>query len=377
MASHILPRLLADPSLEGLKDVDLFPRLLSYAAIAAGAAISATALGGDRASSGTGDVLISVGNVGDHMRMLNVATRLHPPRPLRVIANDTAASLTGVYIGVELDPSGGRYGADFIQRSMLRLAKRTTRSFARALVCQPMLTQPQAIAEALTVADDCIVLGSGIVRGVDRVPFAETSWRDGYERFFEACYPGATFLARPRIAHHLIWNGHRSNLIAIHTGGDSHVRGIASESFTELACRISSDGFVPVIVGAANEEAQLRRSFSGIECAFAIELPMQELAALLARCAALCAIDSSVMNLADAVGLPCVIAYNLTDPSANGPYYAPLAAVIARGARSLGATAHGRWKAAAPNRGISPTASELHAALTGLLSSMVPTSVGD
>jgi hypothetical protein len=360
--------LLGDPSLEALRDVAPVGRALSYATLAAATTIGVAALrsASARAGAGDGDAVVSVGNLGDHIRMLNVATRLEPSVPLHVIANDAAAPLVGLYADVRIEASGGRYGASFVAAAAKRLIARRPARFARALVAQPMVTQPQAIAEATTIAERSIVLGAGIVAGVDRIAFDERSWRTAYERFFSACYPNASFAPLPRIAPDLRWNGRGSRRIAIHTGGQGHVRGIDDSSFCDLAVRLIAREYEPCIVGTFAEGPALRASFPE-RCRFVLGASMRELARELAECAALVAIDSSVMNVADAVGLPCVIAYNRSDPAASGPFYVPLVAVHAEGARSLGTAPHGRWRQASKDRGRSPSGADLDGALQTLV----------
>ncbi len=342
---------LVDPrAFASLADMPPGPRLLARGAFTAAALVSVlTERSG--AAPGDEDAVISIGKVGDHLRMLNVLSRMRRPggRALpAVFANDTAAGLERLFDGISLTVNGGRQGAAFLPAALA--ARRSAPRYARALAIQPMVQQPLAIAYGNAIAALTIANGTGVVVGVRRLPLDTRSWRTAYQFFLASTFPEASFAATPAVAAHLRWHGDASREIVVHPGGTSHPRGLVPEVLVAFARLVTERGYRTTIAGSRAEGPALRALF-GDTAGYAIGEPMEDLARRLASARALVAIDSSLMNLADAVGTPSVIAYTTTDPAACGPFYTRTIAVPDPGMTPLGVDPEIVWSRASEGHG--------------------------
>jgi hypothetical protein len=316
-------------------------------------------------SVGYGDAIVSIGGTGDHIRMLNAFTRMKEVPPVAVYTNDNVRGLDGIFADVAVRDVGGAHGSSFISPSAISRIFRSQPIFNRALIAQPMETQPIAIAFGAAIAREVVVHGAGCIDVDRRVAFDATSWSRSYERFFEICYPDASFGTTPRIHDEYRWIGGRK-LIAFHTGGSGHVRGIDEKVFPETAKGLSRLGYSIAVVGSKSESEGLHRLFTGVDCEYWIEMDLASLASRLKQSAALVAIDSSMMNLADAIGLPSVIIYNLTRPETHGPFTTKLVPIVCRDARTLGTAYDVRWDLNRDRRGTGPSPNDLIGAVESL-----------
>ena len=118
----------------------------------------------------------------------------------------------------------------------------------------------------------------------------------------------------------------RSNapVVALHPGSGSESKNWPLERWTELGESLLDSGSAPslVIVGGEADQKQLRSLESvwrGQNVAFAENLPLPELAAVLSRCALFIGHDSGISHIAAAAGAPCVLLFGRTDPAVWAP----------------------------------------------------------
>ena len=135
-----------------------------------------------------------------------------------------------------------------------------------------------------------------------------------------------------------------SALIAIHPGSGSPGKNWPVERWVELIARLPRP--VLLILGEAERatwgglmagrfgfdpSASVRPAEgSGVALDFAVNLPLPELAARLARCRSFLGHDSGISHLAAAAGAPCVLLFGPTDPALWAPP-GPQVRVIRRG----------------------------------------------
>jgi ADP-heptose:LPS heptosyltransferase len=134
----------------------------------------------------------------------------------------------------------------------------------------------------------------------------------------------------------------------------------------DVARSLLDDGYKIAVIGSAREGPALRDAFATIECTYWLGLAILELASRLREATALVAIDSSVMNLADATGLPSVVVYNLTRPETHGPFDTRLVSLVCAGADSLGTGCYQRGDLARDRRGRRPAAADVCRAVASL-----------
>jgi len=113
-------------------------------------------------------------------------------------------------------------------------------------------------------------------------------------------------------------------VVAIHPGSGSESKNWPLEQWSQLIASLLRDAMAPslVIVGGEADQKQLR-SLESVwrdqNVAFAENLPLPELAAVLSRCALFIGHDSGISHIAAAAGTPCVLLFGPTDPAVWAP----------------------------------------------------------
>jgi hypothetical protein len=101
-------------------------------AIATGGLIY-TAFGDRRPSDeALGDAIISLGGLGDHIRMLNTYARMTPPVTVDVVTNDNAAGLDGLFSHVAVRSVGGTHGAALLAPAFVARAGGARARYSRS-----------------------------------------------------------------------------------------------------------------------------------------------------------------------------------------------------------------------------------------------------
>jgi len=109
--------------------------------------------------------------------------------------------------------------------------------------------------------------------------------------------------------------------IALHPGSGSTRKNWPLVRWRELIARLLGKDVRVLIVGGEAERAALAELDSAFPARlrFARDLPLPQLAAVLARCAAFVGHDSGISHLAAAVDAPCVLLFGPTDPHVWAP----------------------------------------------------------
>lgn len=113
-------------------------------------------------------------------------------------------------------------------------------------------------------------------------------------------------------------------LIAIHPGSGSARKNWPTDRWAELGRRLLTRDPRPqlLVVGGEADGTQveaLRAAWSGAPIVVARELPLPQLAAVLARASFFLGHDSGISHLAAAVGVPAVLLFGPTDPGIWAP----------------------------------------------------------
>ena len=117
--------------------------------------------------------------------------------------------------------------------------------------------------------------------------------------------------------------GLRAPVVAIHPGSGSETKNWPLDRWRELGEVLCGEIAASLlIIGGEADEKQLRvlqASWRGRSVAFAENLPLPELAALLSKCILFIGHDSGISHIAAAVGAPCVLLFGPTDPAIWAP----------------------------------------------------------
>ena len=116
-------------------------------------------------------------------------------------------------------------------------------------------------------------------------------------------------------------------LVAVHPGAGAPVKRWPTARFAALVVELAeAHGATVVLTGAASEQALVEAVASeagGVRPLCLIGAGLGQLAAALRRCALAIGVDSGVMHLAEAVGVPTVRLYGPADPAHFGPWREP------------------------------------------------------
>ncbi len=276
-----------------------------------------------------GDVIVGFNNLGDQFRMLNVLSRFDY-RATRFISNIEARAALPFY-EMEAERSYSRHGVGALPDIARGLFMPQAR-VARALVPHPAVTQPLALGIARAEADRSIAAVTGEYRCTARettfVACDRTSWRAFYESFFRQVLASEPVASAPRVAADFRYRPSDGNTVVVHLTSTAIERAIPPDRIVDVLSAIETKGLSPTIVGAASERDRLQPLARRAGCRALIGEPLRSVATELARARAFVGVDSSIMNLADAIGTPSVVIYNATEPSVVGPFYNDLEPVL-------------------------------------------------
>jgi hypothetical protein len=274
-----------------------------------------------------GNVVIGFNNLGDQLRMLNVLSRFAFCADGFVTNSEANAALS--FFDLHADAAYARHGVDALPAIVAGLAFRPR--VARAFVPHPAVTQPLAIGigraralrtfAAITGEYPCGARDTTFVR-CDRA-----SWRAFYESYFAQVLQMEPVVATPRIMPRYAYAGRRGTDAVVHLSSSAKGRAMPPGAMVESLRAIAATGLRPFLTGAESERALLAPVARAARCDTLIGEPLADVALALTRARIFFGVDSSIMNLADAVGTPSIVVYNATDPRVVGPFYAPLAPI--------------------------------------------------
>lgn len=335
-----------------LADLPLERRIFAVGAVAAANALRKVIR---PKTAGAGDVLVSFANLGDQLRMLNVLSRFELAEGLDVVCNAGTEDAFSLYPVVRTVYSYANQGSGVLTYAARR-AFTSSAPYARALVPQPFVTQPLALAAAKAFAARtlyCTPYGRDDSPGA--IPLVRTSYRDAYEAFFSRALHSQPVYDRPQILADLHRDAQQvPPRVVIHFMTSAASRALSPSLFTALIDRLAPLGLQITVLGAKSEETQLRALLGARPVEYWCGRPLREVARLLAASRLFIGVDSSMMNLADAVGTPSVVLYARTAPHTHGPFYTEYRAIVPEsGYDPVGVDTLASWKNAAPSGDIS------------------------
>lgn len=127
------------------------------------------------------------------------------------------------------------------------------------------------------------------------------------------------------------FHGENAPVLALHPGSGSTSKNWPRDRWRELIARLLPRPTRLLLVGGEAEHATLEHldaAFPG-SLRVARDLPLPQLAAVLARCAGFIGHDSGISHLAAAVGTPCVLLFGPTDPQIWAPANAGVRVFVA------------------------------------------------
>jgi len=136
-----------------------------------------------------------------------------------------------------------------------------------------------------------------------------------------------------RAAAEEFFGGQASPFRALHPGSGSPRKNWPLARWRDLIGRLLDRGEKLLLVGGEADQAvlnELESTFQGRVC-FARDLPLTQLAAILARATGFLGHDSGISHLAAAVGVPCVLLFGPTDPLVWAPANPQVQVVVAPG----------------------------------------------
>ncbi len=325
-----------------LDDLPFKRRLLARGALGAAQLISAI---NRPKRGGSGTLLVAYANLGDQLRMLNVLSRfLGPGDQVDAACNAGTQQAFELYPAVRSVRAFGAQGAGGL-REALALAVRTQAPYNHAIVPHPFVTQPLAASYAKASA--------ATVSALTEDQLSHESWRAAYERFFERLFGYQPIYDRPQVREDLRWHGEPPEpLIIVHLATGAASRALDSQQCAAIVTSLKTSGARVVALGSGPEREQLESVFSDTGAEIWCGRPLPEIARLLARASLFVGLDSSMMNLADAVGTPSMIVYPTTSPRIAGPFYTSSVAVTPQRYEPVGVQALTSWSAGAPSSGI-------------------------
>ena len=351
-----------------LAHLPLARRIAAAGAVALGRVIAAASCSGT--SDDERDVLVAFASLGDQLRMLNVWSRYAPPElAVDVTCNAEATGAFAIYHGVGARRAYGLQGAAALGPAALGMLRRR-KTYRRAIVAHPFVTQPIALAYARSCAEHIASIGGCGFAPSDRrtgdvaTPLAATSWREAYEALFGACY-GIPRSAHPVLAPEAAAErdraraaaGSRPPVVVMHVGASTPARSLPRPLCLEAIRNLRSRGYEVTILGSTAEREHLARAFASSGAALRCGAPFREIVSLVAGARFFFGVDSSMLHVADAVGTPCVVVYLVTQPAVTGPFYTAFEPVYPRsGYRPVGMDALTRWRDFPPGHDVAPDA---------------------
>lgn len=305
-------------------------RLLGGSAVSIALILAAFAT--PRSATQGDDVVVSFCALGDQLRLMNVASRIIDVTSRSFAFSDSAVGIADLF-GIRSACYFKNFGAESLGESLARL-RSSDKVYKRAIVPSPFATQAIDLSYALTNAENVIAVepqpSVDFTRGIDRVKRiapVRHSWLDLYEQFFQACYPDTTFSAAPRVTPDLRHTG-GSEIAVVHVLASAKDRTVPSYLARDILANIKTLGLRPVLLGAAHQNDLLSDLASEVDAVIMTGKRLIEVARLMSTAAIFVGIDSSMMHLADAVGLPSVVLYGTTRPAVTGPFYTRHIAVL-------------------------------------------------
>lgn len=300
------------------------PASLVLAAARAALRVPAPAPG---ARSGT--AVLAFYHLGDQLRMLNVLSRF-PLDEVVVHTNVEAAAPLGLYANVTRGRTFERHGLISFLAST-----RDVPAVGRMLVPHPTMTLPSALGFARRAANHTFAASTGeyelAAPGVDFVRADRTSWRAFYESFFEEALGMRATRGVPNVSPRFRYAGGAGRRIVCHLTAGLAERRIPAGPARAIVRDLVARGFEPVLLGVAAERAFLEEIAAAADARLFIGRSLADVAELMAASRAFVGLESSMMHLADAVGLPSVIVYSATSAAVQGPFYTatiPIAAAV-------------------------------------------------
>lgn len=299
-------------------------------------------------SGGSGDVLVSFANLGDQLRTMNVLSRFTIGAQLDVYCNAGTEQAFSLYPMVASTRGYANQGTGALIPAAGKVFTRTAQ-YARALIPQPFVTQPLALAIAKSVAAKTIYScpHEGENEKLGAILLSIDSWKRAYENFFEHAFARPATFALPQIHADLRYNDSSSSArIVVHCTTSASSRAVTPNTWKQVFKDIRSFGLDLVILGSRSEETALHDLVDVPGVRFFLGQPLFEVARLLSTSRLFVGVDSSMMNLADAVGVPSVILYLYTSPAVHGPFYSQSFSVVPEhGYRPVGVDPMISWNA--------------------------------
>lgn len=281
-------------------------------------------------TGGSGDVLVSFGNLGDQIRMMNVLSRFDLRGGMDVVCNAGTEAAFRLYPMTRSVSGYANQGAGALADAVPRMFA-SSAVYARALVPQPFVTQPLALASAKSLAAETLYCTPDESdRASGAIVLTRASWRSAYENFFSQVLNRQPLHARPQIDASLRYGTGApiQPRIVVHFMTSAASRALRASLWIDLLDRLLPLGLHIAALGGKSEEAALRALCGDRPVEYWCGRPLDEVAKLLAGSRLFIGVDSSMMNLADAVGTPSVILYVRTTPHIHGPYYTQSRAVV-------------------------------------------------
>lgn len=308
-----------------LDDLPLRRRVLAKGSIALAQVIDHIAA---KKIGGVGHVLISYANLGDQLRMMNVVSRYSlPERWIDVICNTGTRDAFKLYPCVGDVTQHGSQGAGGLRVAVSQLLSLRAR-YAKAIVPQPFVTQPLAATLARVLSSTRIVNGGDY--GADSVALVGATWRDVYEHFFSSILGYGPIFDRPQIRPDLRHSERPHNAAVVHFLAGGHSKRISEPTIDTILRSLYERSLDVFVLGGEQDRALLSRWKEKYRLQVLCGAPLEEVARVLAKSRLFVGVDSSMMNLADAVGTPSVILYGPTNPKVTGPFYVPSWCVVPR-----------------------------------------------
>jgi len=272
----------------------------------------------ERQRAGSGTAVLGLYHLGDQLRMLNVLSRFSGDLPC-LFTNSEALPPVALYENVGPVTTLPYHG-------LTSLFGHAPRRFERFLLPHPSMTMPSALCYARRSAARVAAVTTGEYRyagaGVEFFAADRTNWRRFYESFFEHELGIAPAFASPQLLPSF---RRRSNpdphRVICHLSAGMAERSMPPEVAKGVLLTLSSAGFQPVLVGAERERDLLAGIAEGTQAALLVGLPLPAIAEEMSRAACFVGLESSMAQLADAVGVPAAVIYSATTPEVQGPFY--------------------------------------------------------
>lgn len=328
-------------------DLPLKRRLLAKAAIGSARLIQRVSR---QKHGGTGTLLVAYANLGDQLRMMNVLSRfLRPGESLDIACNAGTDQVFRMYPLAAAIEAFGAQGAGALRPALAQAFIAEAR-YEVALVPHPFMTEQIAIAYGQAQAQS--------VRAVDERTLSRDSWRLAYERFFESTLEHNAYTDKPQLRRELMWSGEPSfpPTVVVHLAKTASSRALDAQQCAAIIATLQQAQARIVALGSSAERPQLERIFADSGAEMWCGKPLAEVAQLLARSSLFVGPDSSMMNLADAVGTPSVIIYLTTSPNVAGPFYSRSIAVTPERYEPVGVQTLTSWSAEEKRPLVAPSA---------------------